>query len=68
MSVGAAFAGLVVLAVCAGKVYLAVRGLADELERTRRRLGPKHAALRSELRMLQSAPEPDTRRESVRSS
>ncbi|WP_222721695.1 hypothetical protein, partial [Actinomadura sp. HBU206391] len=61
-------AGLAVLSVCACKVYLAVRGLARELERTKRRLEPEHAALRSELRKLRGSAEPDTRHERVRSS
>src|SRR3954447_19357925 len=48
-SVGAAFAGLVVLSVCAFRVFLEVRGLARELERTRRRLEPEQTALHGEI-------------------
>jgi membrane protein implicated in regulation of membrane protease activity len=55
VSVGVAFAGLVVLAVCAFKVFLAVRGLARELERTRRRLEPRQKALQGELQTLRRA-------------
>nr|BFE36681.1 hypothetical protein GCM10010200_089320 [Actinomadura rugatobispora] len=68
ISVVLGFAGLAVLAVCSFKVYLGVRRLARELERTRRRLAPQHSALRDELRDLQetrAAQEPD---DGVRSS
>lgn len=51
-SVGLAFCGLVVLAYCGFRVFLAVRGLAAEVDRTRRRLGPGQAALREELDAL----------------
>jgi hypothetical protein len=68
VSVGVAFAGLVVLAVGAFKVFLAVHGLARELERTKRRLEPRQKALRSELRTLRRAAEPDTHPDGVRSS
>ncbi|WP_245667900.1 hypothetical protein [Actinomadura macra] len=52
VSVSLGFVGLVVLAYCSFKVYLGVRRFGRELERTRRRLGPKHTALRDELRDL----------------
>jgi hypothetical protein len=68
VSVGVAFAGLVVLAVCAARVFLAVRGLARELERTKRRLEPRQKTLRSELRTLRRETEPDTHPDGVRSS
>jgi hypothetical protein len=54
--VGLTSAGLVVLAVCAVKVYLAVRGLGREVDRTWRRLAPERRALRDELRTLQGNP------------
>jgi hypothetical protein len=43
--IGLAFAGLAVLGVCAVKVFLAVRELGRELQRTRERLEPKRSAL-----------------------
>jgi hypothetical protein len=52
-SVGIAFAGLLALAFCAVRVFVAVRRLGRELERTRRRLAPEHQALTDELRSLQ---------------
>jgi hypothetical protein len=67
-SVGVAFAGLVVLSACAVKVFLALRDLGRELERTRRLLEPAQLALRSELRNLQRAGGPDTPRDGVRST
>ncbi|WP_245974661.1 hypothetical protein [Thermomonospora umbrina] len=66
--VGMAFAGLLVLAACSFRVYLAVRGLGRELERTRRRLAPKQSALRDELRRLGDPQESDTAPDGVRSS
>lgn len=54
--VGLTSAGLVVLAVCAVKVFLAVRCLGSELDRTWRRLAPERQALRDELRTLQRNP------------
>jgi hypothetical protein len=45
--VGLAFAGLVVIGACAVQVFLAVRGLGRELQRTGRRLEPKRSALRT---------------------
>ena len=50
---GLTFAGLVVLALCAVKVFFAVNELGRELDRTRRRLEPGQSALRRELRTLQ---------------
>ncbi|WP_344958463.1 hypothetical protein [Actinomadura miaoliensis] len=70
-SVALGFAGLAVLAVCAFKVYLGVRRLGRELDRTRRRLAPRHSALNEELRILQeTAPRGEARRreDGVRSS
>ncbi|QXJ19879.1 hypothetical protein AGRA3207_000483 [Actinomadura graeca] len=55
VAVSLGFAGLTVLACCSFKVFLGVRRFGRELERTKRRLGPKHAALRDELHDL---PEP----------
>jgi hypothetical protein len=54
--VGLTFAGLVVLAVCAVKVFLGVRALGREVDRTWRRLAPERRALRDELRTLQGKP------------
>ncbi|MGH3389244.1 MAG: hypothetical protein ACRDOO_10245 [Actinomadura sp.] len=67
-SVGVAFAGLVVLSVCAVKVFLALRELGRELERTGRLLEPAQLALRSELRELQRTGGSHTPRDGVRSS
>jgi hypothetical protein len=50
--VGLASAGLAVLGACAIKVFLAVRALGRELDRTRARLEPERAALRGEVRRL----------------
>lgn len=55
--VGLAFAGLVVIAVCAVQVSLAVRGFGRELQRTARRLEPHHRALREAGRSLERAGE-----------
>jgi hypothetical protein len=52
LSVGLAFAGLVVLAACAIKVFLAVRVLARQVERTWKGLEPRQATLRERLRDL----------------
>lgn len=54
---GLAFAGLVVLGACSVKVFVAVRGLGRELERTKRSLEPKQAALQNELSRLGRSPE-----------
>ncbi|MCP2342606.1 hypothetical protein [Actinomadura rupiterrae] len=62
------FAGLAVLAWCSFRVWLGVRRLARELERTRRRLQPKHSALRAEVRDLQDARAPAGPGEGVRST
>jgi hypothetical protein len=50
--VALAFAGLVVLGVCAVKVSFAVRALGRELQRTRERLEPKRSALLREAERL----------------
>ena len=55
--VGLAFAGLVVLAVCAVQVFLAVRGFGRELRRARRALEPKRSALALAARRLDRARE-----------
>lgn len=68
LSVGMAFVGLVVLGVCAFKVFLGVQGLGRELERARRRLEPKQTALQNELRTLQDAQETGGTQDGVRSS
>ncbi|MFC6886864.1 MULTISPECIES: hypothetical protein [Actinomadura] len=68
VSVALGFVGLAVLAFCSFKVYLGVRRFGRELERARRRLGPKQSALNDELRYLQdtrASQEPD---DGVRSS
>ncbi|MGI8331864.1 hypothetical protein ACRYCC_17995 [Actinomadura scrupuli] len=52
-SVGIAFMGLLALAYCTFRVFVAVTRLGRELERTRRRLEPKQAALTDELQALQ---------------
>lgn len=51
-SIGLAFCGLLVLAYCAFRVFGAVQRLSAELDRARKRLGPKQAALREELEAL----------------
>lgn len=50
--VGLAFAGVVVLGLCAIKVFVAVRGLGRELERTRTRLVAEQAKIARELEGL----------------
>ncbi|MEV4257802.1 hypothetical protein AB0J52_31970 [Spirillospora sp. NPDC049652] len=62
------FAGLAVLAWCSFRVWLRVRRLARELERARRRLGPKQSALRAEMRDLRDSRAPAESGEGVRSS
>ncbi|WP_034484989.1 hypothetical protein [Actinomadura oligospora] len=62
------FAGLAVLAWCSFRLWLGVRRLARELERTRRRLEPKHSALRAEVDDLRDARAPADSGEGVRSS
>jgi hypothetical protein len=54
---GLAFAGLAVLGACSVKVFVALRGLSRELERTRRSLEPQHAALKGELGRLKHSSE-----------
>jgi hypothetical protein len=51
--IGLTFAGLAVIAACAVKVFLAVRGLGRELKRTRGRLEPKRSALADAARRLE---------------
>jgi hypothetical protein len=51
--IGLTFAGLVVISVCAIKVFLAVRDLGREIQHTRGRLAPKHSALRTAARRLE---------------
>ncbi|WP_245623160.1 hypothetical protein [Spirillospora albida] len=68
VSVTLGFVGLAVLAYCSFKVWLGVRRFGRELERTRRRLEPKRAALRDELSRLQDAPTPQPPEDGVRSS
>ncbi|QFG19893.1 hypothetical protein F7P10_00590 [Actinomadura sp. WMMB 499] len=68
VSVTAGFVGLAVLAYCAFKVYLGVRRLGRELERTRSRLAPKQSALRDELSLLEGSRAPQAREDGVRSS
>jgi hypothetical protein len=55
--VGLAFAGLVVVGACAAQVFVAVRGLGRELQRTRRRLEPKRSALHTAAQRLERARE-----------
>lgn len=57
--VAMATAGLAVLAWSAVRVGRAVEGLARELERAGRRLGPEQSVLRRELRILQAAQVPE---------
>ncbi len=68
LAVALGSAGLAVLAYCAFKVWLAVRRLGRELDRTRRRLAPKQGALRDELRTLHDTRSPQDVDEGVRSS
>lgn len=55
--VAIAFAGLVVLGVCAIKVHVAVRGFGRELARTRARLAPKQAEISRRLNDLNGSRE-----------
>lgn len=55
--IGLAFAGLVVLAVCTARVFLAVRGLGRELRRTGERLERKRSALLDAAERLEQARE-----------
>ncbi len=50
--VGLAFLGLVVLAACAIKVFVALRVLGKEIERTRATLEPRRVALRDTVERL----------------
>lgn len=54
---GLAFAGLVVIAACAVKVFVAVRGLGRELQQAKAGLEPKRSALRTAARRLERARE-----------
>ena len=44
---------LVVIAVCAARVFLAVRGFGRELQRAARRLEPEHLALKAAVERLE---------------
>jgi hypothetical protein len=55
--IGLTFAGLVVIGACAGKVFVAVRDLGRELQRTKERLEPKRSALQAAARRLELAQE-----------
>jgi hypothetical protein len=55
--IGLAFAGLVVIGLCAVRVAVAVRGLGRELRRTKERLEPKRSALRTASRRLERSRE-----------
>jgi hypothetical protein len=55
--IGLAFAGLLVIAACAVKVFAAVRDLGRELQHTRERLEPKRSALAAAARCLERARE-----------
>jgi AmiR/NasT family two-component response regulator len=55
--IGLSFAGLVVIGVCAVKVFAAVRDLGRELQHTRERLEPKRSTLRTAARLLERARE-----------
>jgi hypothetical protein len=55
--IGLTFAGLVVIGVCAVKVFAAVRDLGRELHHTRERLEPKRSALRTAAHRLERARE-----------
>lgn len=68
VSVSLGSVGLAVLACCAFKVWLGVRRFGRELERTRRRLEPKHSALRDELSIMEEARASQPPEDGVRSS
>jgi hypothetical protein len=68
VAVALGFVGLAVLAVCSFRVFLAVRRLGRELERTRRRLEPQHSALRDELEALRESRAAQDSDDGVRSS
>jgi threonine/homoserine/homoserine lactone efflux protein len=68
VSVSLGFAGVAVLAWCAFKVWLGVRRLGRELERTKRRLEPKRSALSDELSRLPEPRPSQTPDEGVRSA
>jgi hypothetical protein len=54
---GLVFAGLLVLAVCATRVYVAVRALGRQIKVTRDGLEPRRAALADEARRVDRARE-----------
>jgi hypothetical protein len=56
-SIVLAFAGLAVIAACAVRVHLAVRGFGRELRRTGERLAPKRSALSAAAERLERARE-----------
>ncbi|MFG2001369.1 hypothetical protein ACGFNU_19690 [Spirillospora sp. NPDC048911] len=68
VSVAMGFIGMAVLAYCGFKVYLGVRRLGRELDRTRRRLEPKQSALQDELETLKEARETQDPEDGVRST
>ena len=68
VSVSLGLAGLAVLAWCAFKVWLGVRRFGRELERTRRRLEPKHSSLRDEVSRMEGTRATQASRDGVRSS
>ncbi|WP_121436240.1 hypothetical protein [Actinomadura pelletieri] len=68
VSVAAGSIGLAVIAFCAFRVWLEVRGFGLELERARRRLAPKHSALARELSDTENARPSQPRGDGVRSA
>ncbi|TDC78303.1 hypothetical protein [Actinomadura sp. 7K507] len=68
VSVSLGLVGLAVLAWCAFKVWLGVRRFGRELERTRRRLEPKHSSLRDEVSRMEETRVPQAPEDGVRSS
>jgi hypothetical protein len=68
VSIALGFLGLAVLGACSFRVYLGVRRLGRELERTRRRLAPQHSALHDELQALRDSREAQHTDDGVRSS
>jgi hypothetical protein len=54
---GLVFAGLLVLAACATRVYVAVRALGRQIKATRESLEPRRAALADEAGRLDRARE-----------
>ncbi|MFI0446124.1 hypothetical protein [Actinomadura sp. 6N118] len=68
VSVAMGFVGIAILAYCSFKVYLGVRRLGRELDRTRRRLEPKQSTLQDELHTLRDARETQDPEDGVRST